>query len=347
MSNKKYLFYISQNYSFAILRPIQEAILDRGDEVAWFLEGDEVNAKFLKKNETQLDSIAAIQAFQPDAVFVPGNVVPNFIPGLKVGVFHGFNSGKKNRRGFEDHFNIRGCFDLYCTQGPNTTNTFKQLAAKHKHFSVVETGWPAIDPLYDNPKINKSNNPTILMCSTFSRNLTCAPHLFDTIKKMSTTGKWNWLIQFHPKMDKAIVEQYKSIQNEYLTFVETDNVIPLLQQADVMVCDTSSVLIMFLLLNKPVVTFNNIDPKSYLIDINDPKKLAASIELALSKPSELMSKIDSFIKKTHPYQDGMSSQRVLAAVDDMLAGSNLPSADKPVNFIRNLKMRKQLNYWKF
>ena len=47
MPNKRYLFYISQNYSYAILRPLQAAILARGDTAAWFLEGSEVNPDFL------------------------------------------------------------------------------------------------------------------------------------------------------------------------------------------------------------------------------------------------------------------------------------------------------------
>lgn len=345
---KKYLLNISQNYSFAILRPLQQAILARGGQVAWFVQGNNVNLDYFHDEEYRLENVDDVMCFQPDAVFVPGNVVPSFFPGLKVAVFHGFNSGKLNRRGKEDHFNVRGCFDLYCTQGPNTTLTFKELENKYQHFSVIETGWSALDPLFSSEEnIEKENVKTVLMCSTFSRNLTCAPHLFDTVKRLSATGKWRWLIQFHPKMNKDIVEQYKAIQNDYLTFVETDDVIPLLQQADVMVCDTSSVLIMFLLQHKPVVTFKNIAPKDYMLDIDDAELLEASITHALSRPTVLMDNIQRFIDETHPYQDGKSSERVLDAIDDMLAGNNLPKKRKPLNLLRQFKMRKELNYWKF
>jgi CDP-glycerol glycerophosphotransferase (TagB/SpsB family) len=346
MTGKRYLFYISQNYSYAILRPLQEAILARGDQTAWFLEGEEVNANYLQTNELQLNYIWQVKEYCPDVVFVPGNVIPDFIPGIKVGVFHGFNSGKRNRRGFEDHFNIRGCFDLYCTQGPNTTLPFIELAKEHQHFSVKQTGWPALDLLFDFSKTTKKDKPTILMCSTFSRALTCAPHLFETVKKLSATGKWQWLIQFHPKMPIDITEQYKSLESEHLSFVETDNVIPLLQQADVMVCDTSSVLMMFLMLNKPVVTFNNIAPQDYMVNINDKDKLEESIEYALSYPTELKEKVGGFIKDTHPYVDGQSSIRVLNAADELLNGENLPNKAKPLNLLRRFKMRKKLKYWR-
>ncbi|MBL0710936.1 MAG: CDP-glycerol glycerophosphotransferase family protein [Colwellia sp.] len=347
MPIKRYLFYISQNYSFAILRPLQEAILARGDQAAWFLEGAEVKAEYLKKDEQQLKTIAEVQKYSPVVVFIPGNVVPEFISGIKVGVFHGFNSGKLNRRGFEDHFNIRGCFDLYCTQGPNTTLEFERLARKLQHFSVKQTGWPALDPLFDLSKSKQNAKPTILMCSTFSRALTCAPHLFETVKQLSATGKWQWLIQFHPKMPKEISKQYKSLESENLSFVETDNVIPLLQQADVMVCDTSSVLMMFLMLNKPVVTYNNIAPKDYMVNISDKTKLEQSIEYALSYPEELKAKVKHFIDDTHPYVDGKSSQRVLDATNELLNGINVPEKSKPLNLLRRFKMRKKLNYWKF
>jgi len=346
MSSKKYLFYISQNYSFAILRPIQTEIRKRGDIVKWFLHGSEVNANYIQDDELIIGHISNAVAYKPDAVFIPGNVVPSFLSGIKVAVFHGFNSGKLNRKGREDHFNIRGCFDLYCTQGPNTTKKFQALADKHQHFLVCETGWPAIDPLFEPLFENNNAIPTVLMCSTFSRNLTCAPILLDTIKRLSQSGKWQWKIQFHPKMNPAIVSQYKAIESEHLTFVETDNVIPLLQEADVMLCDTSSVLIMFLLQGKPVVTFNNISPNDYLINITDANKLEESLTLALEEPDWLMKNIQEFIDQTHPTQDGKASERILDKVEYMIGAGERASKAKPINFIREFKMRKQLSYWK-
>jgi len=346
MSTKRYLFYISQNYSYAILRPLQSAILARGDQIAWFLEGEEVNADFLISDECQLMSIEEIKNYNPVAVFYPANTAPTFLPGINVAIFHGFDAGKVDKKGNNDHFKIRNCFDLYCTQGPSTTQPFLTLAKQYNHFKVTETGWCALDLLYLEHKNMLENKPTILLCSTFSKKLSCAPHLFETVKRLSENGKWQWLIQFHPKMPKEVVEQYKSLENENLSFIETDNVIPLLQQADVMVCDTSSVLIIFLLLGKPVVTYKNIAPKDYLLDIDNVDLLEQSIEVALQKPPKLMANIKDFIKMTHPYNDGKSALRVLGAVDEVLSGK-LSFGKKPTDFFRQFKMRKKLNYWRF
>ena len=322
MPAKRYLFYISQNYSYAILRPLQEEIWARGDEAAWFLEGKEVNDNFLNSNEQRLLSIDEVQNYKPVAIFYPANIAPTFLPGINVAVFHGFDAGKVDKRGNNDHFKVRNCFDLYCTQGPSTTKPFLKLAEQHKHFKVVETGWCALDRLYVEKKSLSVNKPTILLCSTFSKKLSCAPYLFETVKRLSQSNKWHWKVQFHPKMPADIVKQYKSLQNENLSFIETDDVIPLLQQADVMVCDTSSVLIMFLMLNKPVVTFNNIAPKDYMVNISDEEKLEESIEYALSYPAKLQAKVEHFINDTHPYVDGKSSLRVLKAVDELLKKEN-------------------------
>lgn len=349
--NRRYLMYISQNYSYAILRPLQKAILEHQGEVRWFLEGNEVDDRFLLHDEMQLNSIAEVNQWNPDAVFVPGNVVPSFIPGVKVGVFHGFNSGKLNRRGREDHFEIRGCFDMYCTQGPQTTEPFLQLKAEHGFFEVEETGWSMLDPLFsqhhENPYSNNDDSrPTVLMCSTFSRNLTCAPHLYEEVKRMSQSGRWRWLVQFHPKMSPEIVDMYKSLESENLTFVETDNVIPLLRAADVMLCDTSSVLLMFLLQRKPVVTYRNQQPKPHLLNVEEKQLVEVALDTALSRPSKLMRSVDEYCKFIHPYHDGESSYRILSAANRLIESGLVGMKSKPINLLRQLKMRKKLGYWK-
>ena len=345
MPAKRYLFYISQNYSFAILRPLQNIIRERQGEVAWFVEGNGITLDFFSPDEIQLSSVKDIYVYNPDAILYPANIAPTFLPGINVAIFHGFDAGKLDSKGKNDHFKIRNCFDLYCTQGPSTTSRFKSLQNKHPHFTVKETGWCALDPLFPSQQKNgNSKKRHILMCSTFSTKLSCAPILFDKIKALSTTGKWQWTIQFHPKMDQATVEKYKSIQSEHLSFVDTSDVVPLLREADVMLCDTSSVLIMFALLNKPVVTFNNINPQNYMINILSIDELERALETALSYPPNIMRELKTFIDSTHPQQDGRSSHRVLDAIDSVI--DNKLSMQKPFDLVRQLKIRKKLNYWK-
>lgn len=352
MTKKRYLFYISQNYSYAILRPLQKIIQERGDEASWLLVGNEVSDKFLKPTEHQLMTIEEAIEWQPQAVFVPGNVVPRFIPGVKVGVFHGFDTGKGDSITRSSHFSIRHCFDLYCTQGPDFTLPFQRLAKKHGTFKVVETGWSTLDPLFSGNDTQSAadkvdNRPVVLFCSTFSTLFSCAPLIFDQIKAMSKKGNWRWLVQFHPKMNKEIVEKYKALANENLTFVETDNVIPLLKEADVMLCDTSSVLIMFLLQGKPVVTFKNKSKKPHLINVNEVDEIEPALERALSNPKALREEIDSYCNRIHPMRDGHSAERVLAAADDLIENGLIGLKRKPLNLLRRFKMRRSLNYWKF
>src|SRR5690554_2285353 len=346
----KYLLYAEQNYAYAMLRPLQDAIYARGGEVRWYLAGTQIEASYLKDNETQVSDVASVEKWQPDVVISPSNTVPDFFPGLKVDVFHGFNVAKATRSDDRGHFNIRGCYDLYCTQGPATTAGFIKRAEKHGYFRVKETGWPALDPLFEpsDKAVSTSLTPTILLCSTFTPKLSCAPHLVETIKELRDKKDWQWIIQFHPKMDRKIADQYRALQNEKLTFVDTDNVIPLLKQADVMVCDTSSVMLMFMLQEKPIVSFRNrtVGDTSYLLNIEDKEHLEATIEKALARPSNLMQIIKKAGDYIHPYRDGRSSERVLDAIDESLALGRKGLKRKPLNISRNLKERKKLSYWR-
>lgn len=343
---RKYLFYVSQIYAFAIVRPLQKIIIGRGDEVAWFLEVPDRLMPYLQRDEKVLKTVDEVMAYGPCAVFVPGNVVPDFFPGIKVELFHGFHARKRREK--RGHFRIRHFFDLYCTQGPDTTIPFKALEKKHGSFEVVETGWPKMDPLFEahSHAQLKKDRKVILLTSTFTPRLSAAPILLETIERLASTAKWKWLVNFHPKMDKAVLDKYRSIQSDHLVFIETDDVIPLLKEADLMVSDTSSVISEFLLLHKPVVTFKNRAPGPFLLNITAPEKLEETIEKGLSHPLPLMKEIKAYADHIHPYRDGLSSIRVLEAVDRLVAKGRDHLKPQPLNLIRRLKIRKQLGYYK-
>lgn len=341
---RRYLLFAVERYALGILRPLQHAIRQRGDEAAWFFPGPAAGR--LDADETRLDSVAEVKRFDPAAVFVPGNWVPDFFPGIKVEVFHGFNVHKRGRR--KGHFRIRGFFDLYCTQGPDTTRPFERLAQNHGYFRVVETGWPKLDPLFrPPPRAPRAarRRPLVLYASTFTAGLTSTGALFEEIRRLSTAGEWDWIVTFHPKMPPAVVERYRSIRSPQLRLAETDDVLPLLREADVMLSDTSSIVSEFLVLHKPVVTFRNRVPGPQLIDVTRVEEVAPAIAQALERPEPLLSTIRAYADEIHPYRDGRSSERVLSAADEFGRRGRHGLRRKPLNLWRRWQARRQLGFY--
>jgi CDP-glycerol glycerophosphotransferase (TagB/SpsB family) len=341
---RRYLLFGNLTYALPVLRPLQKAIRQRGGEAAWFFHGD--GAQYLTTDELLLQDAAAVRRFKPDAVFVPGNWVPHFFPGVKVRVGHGFAVPGK-----ENNFSIRGLFDMYCTLGQGDTPEFTRLAGTMGHFKAVETGWPKLDPLFDadvGPLEVQHERPIVLYASTFTKRLTSAPYLIETVRRLSQTGRWRWLITLHPKLDRELVRQWRSLESEHLRYVETVDVIPFLKAGDVMVCDTSSILMEFMTQERPVVTFRNrgIKPAPHLIDVTEPERLESAIELALSRPPFLMEHVRHFAQMIYPYRDARSSERVLKAVEEFISRNGYATLrPKPWNIGRKLQMRKRLGYW--
>jgi len=343
---KRYLFYIEHDYCYAVLRPLQAEIRRRGGEAAWLPVGNEIHKHYLRSDERVFDHVREAIEWNPFAVLVPGNQVPRFIPGLKIEVFHGLNSGKSRRDGVQYHFLIRGLFDLYCTHGPNTTHRFRELAEQHGHFRVAETGWCKLDPLFDGSlSPAPSDRPRILFASTFTPRLSAAPHVLDTVRRLAATGRWSWRVNLHPKMPSEIVEQFRNAQGPQLELVETDDVMPLLAEADAMLCDTSSILSEYLVQHKPAVTFRTARPMDCLIDVQTVEEIEPALERALARPEALMANIRRYVEDTHPYRDGRSSARTLEAIDALAAEGARGLKRKPFNFHRHWKMRRQLKYW--
>tara|TARA_B100002003_G_scaffold198396_1_gene189053 strand:+ start:549 stop:1613 length:1065 start_codon:yes stop_codon:yes gene_type:complete len=341
----KYLFFVTKPYSFSILEPIQDAIAESNSGVVqWFSASSATNYSCpgdqLKSNEEVLN-------YDPDAVLVPGNIVPNFWPGLKVQIFHGLDEEVK---GF---YNITGFFDLYCTTGPVMTEKFSAIAMQKKHFLVRETGWPKLDPVYKNEwgfsnqkdqlikqyKLNPEL-PVILYAPTFPPKYTSAPDLLDAIKKLKSV-KYNWIIKFHSLMDESIQKKYKQLENENLRVVDELNILPIMAGSDIMITDTSSVAYEFLPFDRPLVTYQAIARKNKGINIQNPTELVSAIERSLNNPKEFSPYRKSCMQDIHPYADGNSANRVLKGIGEILAnGLQNDLKQKPKNIIRKYQIRK-------
>ena len=351
---KKYLFYVAHSYAYAILFPIEAEIARRGGESAWFVEqGCPTEALGERR---RIEDFGEVERFAPIAVFAPGNYIPDFFPGLKVEVFHGYPINKRADR-HDDHFTIRDWFDLYCTQGPSSTTPFEQIAQRVGTFRVRETGWAKCDSYIraaeesvpeSEVRSGERSRPTILYSSTFTRSLTSTSILAEEVERMVASGRWNWIFMFHPKLDdEQVLGHYRSLAERYENATYLGNTFDMsaMQLSDAMLCDSSSIIMEFMLLDKPVVTFRNSMPGEHLLDVGDVSAVEPAIERALTRPEELMTALRSWRDNHEAHRDGLCAARILDAVDELIAdGGETCLRRKPLNLVRKLKLRKRLGY---
>lgn len=342
----RYLLFGTELYALPILRPLAAAIARRGDEARWFVHGVDATA-YLTKDETRCANVREVMDYAPHAVLCAANWVPDFFPGLKVQVFHGFNVEKRDAA--RGHFRVRGLFDLYCTQGPATTEPFQRIQSADPHFRVVETGWPKLDPLFaahdaqaEAWRARARGRPVVLYGATFTERLSSAPHLVDEIARLIEDGRWYWLLTLHPKCPPEWFARYRALAGPNACFVESDRLISLLRAADVLVSDTSSIVSEFVVQHKPVVTWRNRARKPHMIDIDRVEALAPAIEIALAPTAELREALRVYADAIHPSRDGRASERVLDAVAGFARAGLKP---KPSNLWRRLKMRIKLGWF--
>ncbi|QNR96930.1 CDP-glycerol glycerophosphotransferase family protein [Stenotrophomonas sp. 169] len=343
-----YLLFATERYALPILAPLAEALHASGHEVAaWFEDG---------AAGSRLPGVASVGlrealAMRPQAVFSAANWVPTFLSGAKVQLFHGFNVQKRDSA--RGHFRVRGMFDLYCTQGPATTAPFQAMAAEQGHFTVVETGWPKLDPLFRDDggasaalRAPAAGRPVVLFGSTFTERLSAAPHLYPQIAADIAAGQRYWLLTLHPKCAPELFAQYRALAGANACFVEPEQVMAAQRAADVLVSDTSSIVSEFIVQHKPVVTFRNRVPQPHMIDFDDAAQLPAMLEQALHPTAALQAEITRYADAIHPWRDGRSSERVIAATDAFVSGALGTLARKPLgSWLRNLQIRKDLGYW--
>ena len=160
-----------------------------------------------------------------------------------------------------------------------------------------------------------------------------------------------WVISAYmrqPLRNTAIVALigFSTLAGANARFIEPEQVMAAQRAADVLVSDTSSIVSEFIVQHKPVVTLRNRAPKPHMIDFDDPARLPAMLERALRPTPELMAAIVAYADAIHPYRDGLSSERVIAATEDFIDGEMGRLKRKPLGALwRGLQIRRDLGYW--
>ena len=328
-----------------------EAAMTREEDGRIYLEKS-CPVSVLNDSDRRLDSLKEVRAWNPLAVFAPGIYIYDFFPGVKVEVFHGYPIYK--RGGTEEtHFRIRGWFDIYLSSGPSSTPIFKELEKKDGSFRVYETGWAKADAMVNARQEveaeqsqagigTQKSRPTVFVATTFTDYVTQLRNLFPTIKRLSETRDWNWVITMHPKLEdaelRADIKRLADERDNVTYFPEPPDP-EVLARTDVMLCDSSSIILEYMLLDKPVVTFRNNRPGPQQLNVTQTGDIEQALRQALSRPEPLMTAMRAFIAHHEAHLDGQNCHRILDAVDDFIANYKGKIRKKPLNLFRKFKIR--------
>lgn len=336
---RRLLLLASERYSLPILQPVADAAFARGDAVAWLAEP--AIGAHLPHGAEWIRSRRALKAFDAQATLATVHRIAPQLPGLHVQLFHGLSTDKRDpQRG---HFKVRGLFDLYCTHGPVTTQPFEALARTHRNFAVSETGWPKLDPLFsgdrsgaDALRAQAGGRPVVMLASTFTTALSAARALLPHLREWVARGDRHWLLTLHPKSDRGLIDAYRALQGPHATWLESDRLLDMLRAADVLVCDTSSVIEEASLLEVPIVTVRTRVPKAFMVDVSDAGAVDAALGVALHRAPARMQAMRDYARSIHPHRDGHASRRVLEAIDALVVSNREGLSRRPFNAWRRI-----------
>lgn len=337
------LLFCENRYAIDILNPLQEYVTDNNlpHEVMWYIHKPKISTFEYASKVRWTNSIQEAYDFLPEAVFVPGNIVPYYLPGVKIQVFHGYAAEKK------DHWIIRRYFDTYFTQGPYFTSHFKALSEEYGDFEVVETGWPKQDWIkrnlhtYDAERQrlldSTGRKSIILYAPTFSPKLTSLPleGMKERLGELAEHNDALVVMKFHPLTRKEWADEYRAWaeSKDNVIFVnQGENITKYQLMSDVLISDTSSTVYEFLLLSRPVITVRTIAKDIYWENTATPDGLEEAYRRAMNDP-EAIARRQWIVDNYDPYLDGHVCERMLNAAADYIRRHGVPS-------------KRRLNLWR-
>ena len=90
------VLFCENKYAIDILNPIQEHVTKQHlpHEILWYIHKPKIDSFPYADQVKWTNSIQEVYDFQPEAIYVPGNIVPYYLPVVKIQVFHGYAAEK-------------------------------------------------------------------------------------------------------------------------------------------------------------------------------------------------------------------------------------------------------------
>ncbi len=353
MSKPRILFYVERDLHLPFLEPIHDYLAANDlaktafSSPEWFAGNDITRARGCNdKLQAYLAAksqfFANPQDFSPDVTIV-ADACHSTIPQLKhiINVGHGMIC---KGAFYTDSPIIRreNLSELICVPGP----WHKRRLAKNVFIPIITTGFMKSDLLFGANAVSREdfcqslgidpNKKIVLFAPTYNPELSTVPCVWDEIAEIATPDR-ELLIKLHNVSDESWKDLYRNMAEKhanihYLTDADYGG---MMHAADLMISDVSSIYIEFLLLDKPLVLFNNPEMTNFRFyrpneieylargaatQVASFEELRVAVSEELSDPERLSARRKQYIPALDYGRDGKSAKRAAEAILDWCKG---------------------------
>lgn len=349
----KILFYVERNLHLPFLEPIYDYMYSNYDfDLAFYTiqfvkpqggqPGHGLEPEEVKRLSRKAVIIKKVEDFKPDVTVVADVSFNIKGAGRIVNVGHGLIS----KGGFYRDAPIvrrENQADLICAPG----QWHKDILEKNVFSPIIVTGFIKSDRLFGARAYTRAsfcehygiaqNKKIVLFAPTFNEELSAIPCIQERITELCDEDVFI-VIKLHNMTDDKWVKMYKNIArwNDNVRFIEDIDVSHAMAATDVMVSDVSSVIVEFMLLDKPVIVFDNPRQKEYpffapddieykvrdaCISVKSVEELKLAVKFAIAKPDELSEKRRQYAESLCYGRDGKCAERAAQGIVQLLEGA--------------------------
>ncbi len=346
------LFHFQRPSQLPVLTPVLDVLRDI-DGVELAITITPINRRHLDgfdgQNRLQAEKIGLpilddFTAWNPDAVIMAENYAHRFEGNGKLALVPERISSKG--LSFTEHQAAErdNLLDLICAPGPIHKQKTEQSGKVFT--SVIGTGFPKLDAVFKEgfavqAKLKQyarisPKKKAILYAPTEVMPLSSVPILWTRIRQLAN-DQTHLFVKLHPRSPYSWTEDFRLLagNDPNITLVREDDLASFLALADVVISDTSSAYLEAILLDKPVVLFENPNQREYpLYQSNDLEYMFQKAAFVTSSFEELNTAVQVYLADPEQHQeeraearlqlhvdlDGNSAQRVADAILGLLDG---------------------------